>query len=541
MIIPAQVGAERTASGRPSPLATAVWVIAITVGSAVLFAMYFLPTVLHDASHYAVSGVSLVRDGANLTHPYVSRSPIGPAYANFQNGTIVFGADLINYPAKLYSLLFGLISAATGTMRLAYLQGLTLAFLISGNILLYLIGRHYLRGAELALFLLVVNLLPVMELRLTAGTNGVGYTAALLLFWLVLVRRATPLIVGLAGGILAHTRSQLAACLAVLPFLYRGIDGRTRWRGTFLPMAGGFALAYFALGALFNAWSGTAAEVSPFSFYTDHFSKSHLGAQELLIVAQKFVRGVAMLFAPSQLFLLAPVLILCLLRRNDRMIRGLGVAAFIWVALPVVLYSFDRFADPQPRYFMVAVPLIALGGILMLRAAVASVRLRQAILGATSLVMAIAYVSAWGLPLAALHPQTVLARLTYLDFPGVEAALRDNFADDDIVMVNHALPTGLSRLRRVVYRPAFDAFRKGDNRQIQGIVFVYGDTLYDQFFEPRDWLQEGRPPEAFTDMAGLTFRRTYQRTTPYFDIGGQRLGDAFFVIYKKDAPESVPR
>ena len=516
---------------------TSAWIIGIIASSTLYFFLYFSPMHLHDPSHYATAGVSMVRDHKNLLYPYLAHGPTGSgnAYEYLQNGTVRFDVRS-SYPSKLYSLVYGVVTQIMGSMRLEYIQWIAIVSFVAGNIFLYLIGRRFLHGISLLLFLLSVLFLPIIRVTLAPGSDGVAFTSSLALIWLCLCVRVNPFALGMYSGVLSQFRGQMLALLLVFPFIYRSV-GQRGYFGALVVMAIGFAVTFGITTQLFNLITEAVTGSSPVDFYIHHFRSSFFGFSDIDVVLGKFVSNLASAFRSSELFIYAGVAVLCVMPWNGPLQRGLAWAAIMYAALPIITYSFDRLAPSQPRYYTVAVPLISL-------AAFTSVtniaeRYQRPILGKlvlcalTGLILG-AWYSTNGIPVEQLKAEVVASKMRYLDFPGAEKALSTHFKTDDVVIINHSLPTGLSRLHNVIQLPPLQSFRAGDNSRIAGLVFVFGDSIPDDYFKPKDWFPDSTLPDAFSDSSGLRFARVYSGISDIVDESGKAYRTAHFLIYKTE-------
>ena len=508
-----------------------LWLAGIVVTSTVYFLIYFTPVHLHDISHFATAGVSLVRDHKDLAYPYQ-----GPTYESFQAHTAILDAR-INYPSKLYSALFGLICAATGRMRLEYTQGLSLAAFLLANVLLYLIGRRFFSGLRLASLLVCTAFFPVMRFALNPGIDLFGYLGLLFLLWLSIAFRINPILFGVYAGILAHFRAQMVSIPLVFPILLTAFSTRSFFRQTAIPVLVGFCIGYGALAAAFILWLHSNHAANPVGFYTTYWANSMLGPSDRMRIVKKLVDAVVSIFDSSQLSFLAPTAIACLFCRHCPPARRLAVGALVYIAVPIALYSVDRYFQPRARYYMFAVPLIVLAAFLALQSI--SWRKIRFICDCAFPLLAAASVFTWqkayGFPVQNLRSASVISRACYLDFAGADDALAASFAPDDIVIVNHALPTGLSHLHNVLYIPSPEHFRAGDNTKIEGLVFVYSNNSPNEFFSPKDWFIDGVMPSTLRDQHGLVFRRVFFETSKLLGPDGSVQSEAYFEIYKQNS------
>jgi len=525
---------------RRDRLKTALVVVLILAFTAIYFLTYFNPVGLHDIAHYAVSGVSLIRDNKDLLYPYHPESAdgLGPSYSLFQSGTIVFDQRW-NYPAKLYSLLLGAVFLLLGDFKFEYVQYVSATALLASNLLLYLIARKYLDRVESLLLLAAVCLTPAMIASTNPGNDLFGYLGGLVVVWLLLCNKFDYLKIGLATAVVANFRGQMVSLLVLIPLL-SGMRMERPAVKELLKTLGVFVVVFAALSILFAMIRSDTSELNPVGFYVDHFAATAHGGRDWPAVLRKFVSGLIGSFDSVQLFIVATLPLLVLFYRQPRPAYLLALAGIVYSALPIVLYSFDALAPVQSRYFMLSVPLILLATFMALKHAhankVSPVRPRVAMAGITMLIAA-AWFNAYGLPIENLDGKSVTSRLHYLDFPGAQAALEKTFAADDIVIVNHSLPTGLSRVHNVIYMPDYAAFLAGNNRSVAGIVMVYGEYPPNDFFLPKDWLKEGAIPPRIVDNSGHAFGLVYSGETS-IHWKGLNVRKAHFLIYRNEGIKS---
>lgn len=514
---------------------TCLWLAGIFISSTVYFLLYFYPAHLHDITHFATAGVSLIRDQKDLLYPYHPYAPggLGPAYEYFQNNTIHFDVRT-NYPSKLYSSIYGVICAVRGNMRLEYAQWMSFSGFFISNVFLYLIGSRFLLGIELICFLLSVMFLPLMRFTLNPGIDLYGYMGSLSLLWLCLCLRINPFVLGLFAGILTHFRGQMLSVLLVFPFIITATTRKTFFRQGLVPMLFGTLITYSAMTFLFNVMIKSTGASNPVGFYVHDFISSMYGINQSDIMLNKFVAAIVNLFDKSQLFIYAGIALFCAMRRNAPLQKNLAIAALVYTALPITLYNFNRNFPVAPRYYMFAVPLIGLAGFIALKTLQVkfnAITSRWSIYILTIIIL-FAWHASYAFSFKELNMTSIKSRAQFLDFEGVEKALATYFKDDDIVIVNHSLPTGLSKLHNVIYIPAFKLFQNGDNSKIKGLIFVFSHTAPNEFFEPKEWLQEGTLPQAITDLSGITFKQVYVRTSTILNPNGSTQNEAYFFIYK---------
>ena len=512
---------------------TFVWIMGIFAFTAMHFLMNFPPVHLHDIAHFATAGVNLIRDQKDLLYPYHPHAPggLGPAYEFFQNNTIHFDIRT-NYPSKLYSAIYGIICTLNGSMQMQYIQWMAFAGFFISNFFLYLIASRFVQGLELVCVLLSIVFLPLMRALIAPGNDTYGYAGSLALLWLCLCLRINPFLLGLCAGILTHFRSQMLFTLIIFPFFFAATTRRSYFRGL-ITMSAGFTITYLAMACIIAIIITSTAASNPVGFYVNHFRSAIYSIDEIGLSLNKFCTAIINLFDIQQLFIYAGLVLLCAMRRNAPLQRSLAIASLVYVALPIILYSMERFTLPSPRYYIFAVPMTALSVIIGLKTLpenflAISLKVCMCILATISL---LAWHNTWGFSLARLNNTSITSRAQFLDFDGVENALATSFKDDDFVIINHALPTGLSRLHNIIYIPSYKVFQNGDNRKIKGLLFVYSHTPPNNFFEPKDWLQEGMLPLTINDLHGISFKQVYAQTSKVKNPDGSDQAEAYFYIY----------
>jgi hypothetical protein len=234
-------------------LQTFFWFAGILVTSLTYYLLYNFPVSLHDIAHYIVSGVSEARDHKDLIYPYNpdSLDGLGPSYSLFQKNLIHFDSR-INFPSKLYSILYGFFYNLTGHLKFIYAQYLTFGTFIFCNIFLYLIGRRFFSNFELFCFLITVMFLPVMRFNLNPGNDVFGYASFLFLLWMSLSLRVNIVYLGIITGILCHFRAQSLAFILTLPFIISASFNKKLFSQSFLPLFIWSVSAYLFVGLIFK-------------------------------------------------------------------------------------------------------------------------------------------------------------------------------------------------------------------------------------------------------------------------------------------------
>jgi hypothetical protein len=514
---------------------TFAWVAFIVFLTVIYFLIYNLPVSLHDVAHYVTAGVNQIRDQKDLLYPYNPYAPggMGPAYEYFQDNSIHFDIRT-NYPSKLYSTLYGLVFFATGRMLFLYAQWLTLAAIIVSNVFLYLIGSRFFKGVTLACFILSVALLPVMRFTLNPGSDIFGYLSFLFLLWASVCLRIKPFVVGLMAGIVFLFRAQLLSILIVLPLIISNLYGKKILKQVFVPLVLGASITYGIANLAYKILVHSDGNSNSLLFYINYFASSFYGLNELPVILTKSEINIINLFDKTQLFFLAYVLLICLSLAKAPFQKSFAIGGLLYLSVPVVIFSLDSTSLPHARYYITAIPMLMLSWFLAIKTlGDAGVVRAKLLVIATAASVCLSWYNVNGFPIRQLEKIDVISqRLRFLDFEGVEASLRNSFRDDDLIIINHAIPTGLSKLHNVIYLPAFEAFKRGDNQEIDGIIFVYSNQSPNDFFKPSDWMVNNHLPDEIKDDSGIVFTRIYAGNSEFPNFEGGVESEAYFYIYK---------
>lgn len=513
------------------------WIFVLAIVSVLYFVTYFNVGTLHDSAHYATAGVSLIRDRKELLYPYSPEAPggRGPAYQFYQNNTIQFGART-SYPAKFYTMLYGLVVFSFKKIRLEYLQWINLVTYLLGNIILYLIGRRFLLGVKLLFFLTSVMFLPIMQSAVNPGTDGIGYTVSLFLLWMVLNLRVSPFMLGLFLGGMVFFRGEILSLLLVMPLVYMSLKKEVYYHEIIIPMSIGFLITYSLINFFINKMIGASVIANPNEFYIQHFKNSfYLSIHEIPLILNKLKDNIVAIFNRDVLFIYAGTTIFYALQRKSRFERILAWAAILYISLPILIYSLDRFSLAHSRYYIFAVPII----ILIFFLGIQNVKderfflvSKKAVLLLQTMLVLLVFYAALGFPSSTLNLSSIKSKMKFMDFNGVEQVLQDNFNENDIVIINHSLATGLSKLHNIIYLPPFRQFYYGNNTQIKGIIFFFSDSPPNDFFKPKDWLENNSLPKTIKDNSGLTFKQIYACSSNAIDNLGNIFNSVSCYIYK---------
>lgn len=505
----------------------------IALLSALYYFIFHGPVNLHDMSHYLVSGVSMARDHADFIYPYSSMDPEGggSAYGYFQEN-----AQLIDvtkgYPSKLYSALFSIWFEVFGTLRFYSAHIVALVMITLSNMLLFAVARVFFTGVKQLLFVVTVAFTPVVVTAVYPGNDTFAYFASIFVLWCCFCTRLSPLSIGLLIGALSHFRSQIIFFIFILPVLLAWISERRSWRTTIFSSVAGILFSYLLIGFLLKLPIETAgASGGGLEFYIKFFMTSFYGPGDIAIVLDQFAHNAVNLSDKNYLYIFFFTGILGLFVKDAIFPRALAFSAVLVVIFPLIIYSLDRYSAPHARYYVGAIPLLVLSWFLLLenRVWVKS----NMIAALTALIVFSAWYSINGFPINNVSSfSTIKSRIKFLDFAGADTALRDNFDEKSLLITNHSLPSGLSKLRNFIPYPKFEEFKLGDNREVDGLVFVYSDKGVNDFFRPVDWFVNGVLPDEIRDMSGTVFKKIYSQASNMYPEFTRPEAEAKFVIYK---------
>ena len=508
---------------------------------AALTLLYYLlihgVTNLHDISHYIISGVAMARDHANLIYPYSSMNPEGEgtAYGFFQDNSRLI--DLVkNYPSRLYSSLFAGFYLLTGSLRFFYAHVVSIIAFMGANLFLFAISSRFFTGLKQALFVLTVSFTPVVASVAHPSNDVIGYFFSVLILWVCLCSRLSLLSIGILIGVFSHFRNQIIFLLPIVPFFLTYISDRRSWRHIVISIVAGGLASYFFVDFLLNLiFDLTSAGGGGIDFYVKFFLQSFYSPNEIWLIVDRLHRNLVNLSNPNSLYIFFFTGLLGLAARGALMQKGLVVSAFMIVIVPLIIFSLDRFSDPHARYFVGAIPFLVLAWFLtMPNNKGETIEVSQNGLAiATFAIILVAWLSIYGLPLKNVSSLYVIKnRLQFLDFPEVDDELGNNFTKDDLIITNHALPSGLARLRNFIPLPPFDEFRAGDNREVDGLIFVYADEGVDSFFKPSDWMHIGQLPSEIMDDSGTRFWKVRDIKSRLRNADRNIEAEVSFVVYR---------
>ncbi|UZE19662.1 hypothetical protein LOY70_08705 [Pseudomonas sp. B21-054] len=518
---------------RQNNVSTLACYLLVAVFSVFYYLIFHGPANLHDVSHYLVSGVAMARDHANFIYPYSSMNPEGggSAYGYFQENSQLIDVTK-SYPSKLYSSVFSLWYLMFGTMRFYSAHLLSIGVIVVSNMLLFAIARRFFVGLKQFLFIISVAFTPVVITAVYPGNDTFAYFSSILVLWCCFCTRLSPLSIGLLIGALSHFRSQIIFFLFVLPALLVWVSERKSWPKILIGSVTGVIISYLVIGMLLKLpINSTDVSGGGLEFYIRFFLTSFYGLGDIRIVIDQFIHNVVNLSDKNYLYIFLFTGVLGLFANNVKLSQGLSFCALVIVVFPLCIFSLDRYSAPHARYYVGAIPFLVLSWFLFLEC---RGWVKSNVLAVFTTVLV---VSAWysinGFPLSnASSISAIKSRVEFLDFAGADTVLRENFNESDLLITNNSLPSGLSKLRNFIPYPTYQEFKNGDNREIDGLVFVYADKGVNDFFKPVDWMVNGSLPDEIRDGAGTTFKRVFYQTS-HLDPDFTRPEDeAKFVLYK---------
>lgn len=513
--------------------------IVIAVLSAASYLLYHQVSNLHDIAHYMVAGISMVKDHHPLVYPYtpMDPSPGWSAYSYFQDNSRL--APLYKaYPSQLYSALFGIYHALTGSVSFAFGQFLSMLAFVVANLLLYHTGaRLFGRGIGI-LFLIAVAFTPVLYAVLYPGNDSFGYLGSAVILWACFAVPLRPLLIGVAVGVGGYLRAQALELVVVAPLLFF-VRRETLdiWK-VLARYVLGVVASYLLLSAFFQMWQGgaRAVEGGGLDFYIDYFRNAITGSA-LSASASRLLHNTRALADSGFLYYLSFTAVGSLLLPAPKESKALSFGGLLVVAVPLVLYSLDPFSNPHARYYLMAVPLFVLAWFYWMMEHDKGTGRGLAALSFTTVLAVAAWLHLYGIPSAAVASWSIMRdRFTYPDADLLGKGVASQFSKDDLLITNHALGSVLTPARNLIPYPSFREFAAGDNRQIDGILFVYGTAPPDDFFAPRDWMRNGTLPDVITDNQGVRFERVANASVKMPNMVPGSTNQVQLVAYKNATP-----
>jgi hypothetical protein len=379
--------------------------------------------------------------------------------------------------------------------------------------------------------------MPIMSSVLYPSNDAVGYFAAVLVLWACVSVNVSPLFIGLIIGAGAQLRSQMIFFVIFAPFLLLVIDDQRTRIGSALSVAITALVSYVAIGAAISHFfelPKTDGE-DGISFYIKFFSQSFYGLNDLPIVLKQFSANILNLGRPAYLSIFLYTGLLAILYKRCTLARALAFVGFMIVSVPLLIYSLDRYSAPHARYYTAAVPFLALSWFLYLKNGPRRASILLALV--TTLLVTLTWYSNYSRMYRNITSFDIIKnRLEFLDFPEAQAALNQNFAPDALLLTNHALPAGLAKIKAFIPYPEYSEFFEGDNREVDGITFLYSEKGVNEFFKPTSWLQNGVLPELLKDQRGTSFQQIAHFRSYLRNGAGDTEDTVHFVIYKNSDP-----
>lgn len=526
--------ALRRATGNPNILGYCL----VAIFSIIYYLAFHGAANLHDISHYIVNGVAMARDHSNLIYPYSSMDPEGgrSAYTYFQeNGNLVSLEK--SYPSRLYSVIFALYYLLTGTLRFYVAHAAAIISVVVANLLLYAIASRFFSGIKRAIFILAIAFMPLMNSIVYPGNDAIGYCITTFLLWAILSSKISFMMLGVVIGIGSQFRSQLLFLLIFIPFLSAFLGTKKDWIRNTLPILIAGVATYIAIDIIIGFIFGSkkTEDGGGITFYLKFFMQSFYGPREAGLIGSKLLHNFASLSDKELLFVYFFTALLALCTRNARIEKGLALTGLLIVAAPMTIYSLDRYSYPQARYYATAIPFFALSWFLLLERA--QFFWAKGASAATAIIITATWMNLNGNMLNNITSmKTVTGRMEFLDFKDADTQLNAAFMSDDLLITNHALPSGLASLHAFIPYPSYSEFKAGDNREINGIVFIYADTGVNEFFRPVQWMVNNSLPENITDDKGVNFTKVINIKSTLPTGNGDVESEAYFVAYKNSSP-----
>jgi len=496
---------------------------------------------LHDISHYLMSGVVMLRDHVNLIYPYSSMNPgSADSYNYFQaNSQLV---DLHkSYPSKLYSILISLFYLATGKVRFYQMHIVTIAALLINNYLLYLTAQKFFQGANRFLFIAVILFTPAVGAVILPSNDIFCLLCSTFFIWAILCKGADTLIIGLTIGLLTHLRSQNLFFIFLFPIFWQIYSSENLLsRKNLICNAKyivGFLTSYLVISIIFNQVIAPT-DGGGIEYYYKNFLASTYGLSEYRTLLTRLITNIANLSGSNSLSIFFFTGMYLSFFGENKTIKALAATGIVFAIFPMLVYTFDRTADPAPRYYSGAIPFLVLSLFLAIKNKLEQdgvIQLR-AKYGLIFAIVLVGWFHNYGIPSKELlKAGNIMNRLTFLDIENSQEILSKNFNKDDLIVTNNSYPSGISALHNFLPYPSFGDFINGDNSEVAGIVFIYSNEGANVFFKPTDWFKDGQLPTEIDDRFGNHFQMIANKKNDLVGRDGSFETTVYFVVYKNTA------
>jgi len=505
-----------------------VYIIIIFVISTVSYILNFKCGHLHDASHYLTAGISYIRDHSDLIYPYNVGGTQNHTYKNYltEEKTIPYR---VNYPSKLYSIIIAFESYLSNSVSLLGSSIFTyLCFILSAILIWYAISNTLCNKLTAFAFTVLCVFSPVVGATLSQGNDVSGLLAISIVLYLISKKISSyDLLIGVTVGIFIHLRTQNIILLPIsLLLCYCFING-WNWKISITRIILSSAIVFFSIKycIIFIVNDATSTQSS---FYSNHYSNSFYKLNEYNELYTKFIKNLEDFFVYPEIGVLTIIATVVLIMLPSKIGVIACISGMMWIALPFVVYTLDRFSGPHLRYYSGAIPLLYLS---IFANILKNNLFEKNVIRAILLLL---FFCAWNnrdlISKGWVKSKMTSYFYTFPRFLEVSESCKNNFNSKSVVLSNHALSSAFFKFDKIFPLIDKNEFLNLNNTNIDGIILFEAVGSPDVFFNNKTWTEFGAPPNYLRDIFGNTFSKVFtEKTSPGY---ANRSVSVF--VYKKD-------
>ena len=326
----------------------------------VSFFCNFKPGHLHDIAHYITAGISYIRDRSDLTYPYKVGKSQDHSYEKYisNENTTPFR---VNYPSKLYSIIISIPACFSGTVTLLGSALVTYLCFTASVVLLFCTISKLTSSENVALAITALCVFsPTISATLAHSNDIIGILGITSLLYIISKNNQKhDILSGVLLGIFAHLRPQNIILLPIFFILSALMIDKWSWKKSLLKTLIGFCAAFIAIKILLTLYI-SRNKTREGDFYFEHFSQSFYNLGESKLIKEKINKNVSDFINYEEIVFLAVASFLSTITMPSKRGFSAFISGMIWIALPFIAYSFDRYSGPHLRYYAGSIPLFYL-------------------------------------------------------------------------------------------------------------------------------------------------------------------------------------
>lgn len=494
----------------------------------VSFLYNFKPGHLHDIAHYITAGISYIRDSSDLIYPYKVGKSQDHSYEKyiFNKNTTPFR---VNYPSKLYSIIISIPAYLSGTVTLLGSGVVTYICFTASSALLFFTISKLTSNKNVAFVITALCIFsPTIGATLSHSNDIIGVLGISSLLYIISKNNQKhDIISGVLIGLIVHLRPQNIILLPISVILSALMIDKWSWKkGTFKILLG-FCAAFIVIKILLISFI-SKNKTREGDFYLEHFSQSFYKISECKLIGEKINKNANDFWHYDEIGIITVASFLIMIMMPSKGGFGLFISGMIWIALPFITYSFDRYSGPHLRYYAASIPLFYLS----ILVSIINNKKTHKHLTKVLVILCVYAILKNKKYFSESFWKSAPTSLDYYVFPKFVAApnqCKNVFTKDSVIVSNHSLASAFFGFNRVFGLPERTEFVKINNSNLDGMIIFYSKENPDAFFNDKSWASLYEDSDIISDNFGNTFYKVISESS---NLGyGNRI--IIVTIYKK--------